>query len=104
MERVNRPIVMKLTNAAEKRHIFNNLKNLKGYNENRKKLNQSMIYITDHLPELFQEERKLLMPYFKKAKSLKQKTTWRAENGHYFLYVEMKCCVVLWRFITTKVL
>ena len=51
-------------------------------------LNHSMIYITDHLPKLFQEERKLLMPYFKKAKSLKKKTIWRAENGHYYLYVD----------------
>ena len=63
--RVNRPIIMKLTNAADKRHIFNNLKNLKSCNENRKKLHQSMVYITDHLPKLFQE-RKLLMPYLKK--------------------------------------
>ena len=68
---INRPIIIELTNTAGKRHISNNLKNLISYNENRKKLNQSMVYITDHLPKLLQES-KLLIPYFK-SKSLKQK-------------------------------
>ena len=86
--RVNRPIIIKLMNAADKRHIFANVKHLKSYNQNKKMLNHSMVYITDHLPKLFQEERKLLMPYFKKANSLKKKTIWRAENGHYYLYVD----------------
>ena len=39
-KRLNRSIIMKLTNAADKRHIFNNLKKLKSYNENRKNFNQ----------------------------------------------------------------
>ena len=34
--RVNRPIILKLTNAADKRRIFNDVKNLKSYNEKRK--------------------------------------------------------------------
>ena len=86
--RVNRPIIFKLTNAADKRRIFNNVKNLKSYNENRKEMSQGTVYITEHLPKLFQEERKLLMPYFKKARSLKQKNNWRAENGRYCLYID----------------
>ena len=51
-------------------------------------MSRGTVYITEHLPKLFQEERKLLMPYFKKARSLKQKTNWRAENGHYCLYID----------------
>ena len=86
--RVNWPIILKLTNAADKRRIFNNLKNLKSYNEKRKEMSQGTVYITEHLLKLFQEERKLLMPYFKKTRRLKQKTHWRAENGHYCLYID----------------
>ena len=35
--RVNRPIILKLRNAADKRRIFNNVKNLKNYNEERRR-------------------------------------------------------------------
>ena len=83
-----RPIVIKLTNVIDKRKIFNNLKNLKTFNDERRRNNQSSIYITEHLPKQFQIERKLLLPFFKEAKRRKQKTSWKAENGHYFLYID----------------
>ena len=85
--RVNRSIILKFTNAADNRRIFNNVKNLKSYNDKRKEMSQGTMYITKHLPKLFQEERKLLTP-FKKARSLKQKNNWRAQNGHYCLYID----------------
>ena len=87
-DKIVRPIIIKLTNVIDKRKIFNNLKNLKTFNDERRKNNQSSIYITEHLPKQFQIERKLLLPFFKEAKRRKQKMSWKAENGHYFLYID----------------
>ena len=55
--RQNRPIIKKLTNATDKGRIFAGLKNLKAYNEARRKLNQGSTYVTEHLPKKFQDER-----------------------------------------------
>ena len=86
--KVNRLIIIKLTNSNDKRLISNSLKNLKQFN-NAKKLNkQNSVYITEHLPKQFQLERKALLPAFKKAKALKKKASWRAETGHYCLYID----------------
>ena len=38
-------------------------------------------YITGHLPVKFQEQRKLLLPYYKEAKKNKKKTIWKALDG-----------------------
>ena len=86
-KKVTRPIIIKLTNAPNKMRIFGSLKNLKDYNERRRTQNHSAVYVTYHLPKFFQEERKLLLPQFRKARRLNQKTVWRVENGHYNLYV-----------------
>ena len=86
--KINRPIIIKVTNASDKRRIFNNLTKLKSYNAKRRELNLGTVYVTEHLPKLFQEERKLLLPFFKKAKFMKQKTAWKAENGHYHLLID----------------
>ena len=80
--KVNRPIIIKLTNSNDKRLIFGSLKNLRQFNNARKMNQQNSVYITEHLPKQFQLERKALLPAFKKAKALKKKTSWRAENGH----------------------
>ena len=48
---VDRPIIIKLTNAADKRRIFANLKNLKAFNEARSMQNQRPTYVTEHLPK-----------------------------------------------------
>ena len=53
-----------------------------------KEMSRGTVYITEQLPKLFQKGRKLLMPYFKKAKGLKEKTNWRAETGLYWLYID----------------
>ena len=47
-------------------------------------------YITDHLPAKFQEQRKLLLPYYKEAKKNKKKTMWKALDGSYTLFIDNK--------------
>ena len=71
--KVNRPIIIKLTNSNDKRLIFGSLKNLKQFNNARKLNQQNSVYIAEHLPKQFQLERKALLPAFKKAKALKKK-------------------------------
>ena len=87
-KKVNRPIIAKLDSVLDKSIIFNNLKRLKSYNDQRKMDKKSTVYVTEHLPKAFLEQKKLLMPYFKKARMNKQKTFWQAENGKYVLYVD----------------
>ena len=87
-EKLTRPIIIKLINAMDKRRIFTNLHNLKPYNQQRRLSQQSAVYVTEHLPKQFQEERKQLLPRFKEAKRLSKKTFWNAEDGHYALYID----------------
>ena len=47
------------------------------------------MYVTEHLPKLFQEKKYLLLQ-FKKAKMKKLKTAWQIVNGPYCLFVENK--------------
>ena len=84
----NRPIIVKLTNAMDKRLIFRSLKYLRRYNETRRSLSLDSVYISEHLPKQFQDERKTLFPMYKKAKKCNKKIYWKAENGHYCLYVD----------------
>ena len=44
-------------------------------------------YITDHLPAKFQEQRKLLLPYYKEAKKNKKKNMWKAIDRNYTLFI-----------------
>ena len=82
------PIIIKLTNASDRRKIYYNVKNLKAFNQERRMNKQSSVSITEHLPKQFQQERKLLLPLFKEAKRRKQKAVRKVENGHYLLYVD----------------
>ena len=86
--KVNRPVVIKLAKKIDRRIIFSKLKNLKYYNEARKSQNKRPHYITEHLPKQFQVERKALLPHFQEARRLNKKTSWKAENGHYNLYID----------------
>ena len=85
--RQNRPIIIKLTNATDKGRIFAGLKNLKAYNEARRKLNQGSTYVTEHLPKKFQDERKLLLPFFNETRKRNQRAQWKPVNGHYALFI-----------------
>ena len=86
--KTTRPIIIKLTNVADKRKIFGNLKNLKSYNDSRKALNLNPVFVTEHLPKKFRQERKLPLPEFKEARRINRKTVWRAEKGNYVLYID----------------
>ena len=99
-KRINRPIIIKLINAFDKNRILNKLKNLKTYNQQRQKEQthsskenpvqptKSPVYITDHLPQAFLEQKKLLLPAFKEARKLGEKTKWVAKSGEYCLFVD----------------
>ena len=84
-KKVYRPIIVKLDSAMEKRLIFSKLQHLKSYNISRRMIHKPNIFVTDHLPKPFLEQKKLLMPFFKEAKRNKQKTSWRAVDGEYAL-------------------
>ena len=96
---IARPIIIKLNNAMDKHKIMSNLSNLKAYNLARQNEQQTAatpprfpksVYITEHLPKEFQEQRKRLLPRFKEAKKPGQKTKWAITNGFYCLYVDDK--------------
>ena len=72
---VHRPIIVKLLTTNDKNVIFKNAKNLKVYNNQSKKENSTnpTIYVTEHVPHKFQQQRKLLLPQFKEAKKTKKK-------------------------------
>ena len=65
---------------SDKNKIFKNAKNLKGYNNPPKEDNSNnpTIYITEHLPHKFQQQRKILLPQFKEeeAKSCWESFKW----------------------------
>ena len=88
-KQITRPIIVKLAYMEDKTAIYKAAKNLKKYNRTRRKMQQSSpyVYITDHLPRAFQEQRKKLLS-FNKAQADKQKTKWQIENGEYCLYID----------------
>jgi len=82
------PVIIKLSNAADKRLIFSHLKNLKEHNAAKHERFLRPQYVTKHLPKKFQDKRRLLLPAFKKAREQNKITSWRAVNGHYALFVD----------------
>jgi len=88
-KKIHRPIIVKLLTMQDKKLIYNSVKNLKSYNEILKDEQDShpYVYINDHLPAKFHEQRKLLLPFYRDAKKLKQKTMWKAVDGEFCLFV-----------------
>ena len=84
-------LVFKLLTIHDKNLTFS-AKNLGQYNAMRKESGSTNlnIYITDHLPAKFQEQRKLLLPYYKEAKKNKKKTIWKALDGNCTLFIDNK--------------
>ena len=87
--RFHRQIIVKLLTVSDKQSIFNSVKHLKHYNAKLKTEDRSQpyIYVSDHLPAKFQEQRKKLLPAYKNAKRLKHKTVWKAVDGEYCLFI-----------------
>lgn len=93
--RVNRPIIVKLSNIADKSAIFKALKNLKAYNDERVSRRAPVVCVTEHLPAEYQQQRKSLMPIFNQARKEKRKTSWRIVQGEYSLFVDnYKICPI----------
>ena len=87
--KVTRPIIVKLVHTKDKNLIYQNLRELKSFNKEKKRsiVNARPVYITDHLPELFLRQKKALLPQFKQARKNKQKVFWPVENGNYVLFI-----------------
>ena len=74
---------------------------MKDFNQKRKRDDKTPppIYVAEHLPKKFQEQRKLLLPYYKEAKLKKQKTLWKALDGSYVLFVNGEKVEILFTFL-----
>ena len=85
---INRPIIVKLLTLEDKNLIFKSTRNWKDFNEKRKRDDKTSppIYVTEYLPKKFQDQRKLLLPYYKEAKLKKQKTFRKALDSNYVLF------------------
>ena len=84
-KRVTRPIIVKLAYVKDKTAIYKATNNLNKYNRTRRELKQSTpnVFITDHLPRAFQEQRKKSIPYFNIKLELtieKQNSKLKTEN------------------------
>ena len=67
---VHRPVIVKLLTMNDKNVIFENVKHLKNFNRERQLGNESnpYVYVTEHLPLKFQQQKKQLMPLFIEAR------------------------------------
>ena len=89
--RITRPIIVKLTSYLDKNLIMRSLKNLKPYNEERKRKfgnNAKSAYLTEHLPQQLQQQKKKLLSTFKEAREAGKKAFWRIERATYCLYID----------------
>lgn len=90
-KRIVRPIIAKLTSYSDKNLIMRSLKNLKTYNEERKtELGDSAnyVYVTEHLPRELQQQKKQLLPAFKKARAEGKRAVLKIEKATYVLYID----------------
>ena len=92
---VCRSIIVILGSVFDKQLILSSCKNLKAYNGNLfhdgKLTNGKQsrtIYVTEHLPKTFVNQKKLLLPSFNKARKEKKQAYWRIDHGQYCLFVD----------------
>ena len=81
-----RPIIFKVSTVFEKDIIYENMSELKNYNDDR----VSTVFITKNLSKLFYNQKQLLMQQFKDAKKYQKDTRFGAYNGQYCLHVDNK--------------
>ena len=89
--KINCPIIRKLSSINDKQSIMKATKHLKEYNNairSKNYSNNSSVYITDHLPKLYYQQKKKLLPQFKQAKSFGKKTIWRIITGECCLFID----------------
>ena len=75
-KKIQRPIIVKLTNLFDKQLIYKFFKNLKLYNNemNLKPRFPGYIYVTNHLPIKMLQQKKKLLPLFNKARQEDKRT------------------------------
>ena len=67
------------------------LKKLKQYNIERKSRiypECNSVYITEHLPHVLMQQKKMLLLAFKNAKKFSKKVSWKIEQSSYWLYID----------------
>ena len=108
-KRITHPIIIKLQNALDKDRIMRNLCKLKMYNSNRQdkqeketsdsstsflgayasnQRSKANIFVTEHLPKAFYQQKKLLLSAFREARKPGKTTKWTVRNGYYSLFVD----------------
>ena len=90
-ERIHCPIITKLTSYADKNLIMRSLRKLKDYNYDRKERlgeDAKYVYVTEHLPREVLQQKKLLLPVYKKAKEDGKRAVWKIEHASYCLYID----------------
>ena len=92
---VRRPIIVKLNSVFDKQLLFSSCKNLKAYSANlfhNGKLTNGKqsrtIYVTEHLPKTFINQKKLLLSSFIKARKEKKQAYWQNDHKQYYLFVD----------------
>ena len=98
-KRVTQSIIIKLANAMDKQTIMANLKHLKPYNEALKRFDHEArtnyktetmkpkkVFVAEHLPQKFYEQKMNLMSKFKEAREAADRTRWGVSNGSYCLF------------------
>ena len=86
-KKIQRPIIIKLTNLFDKQLIYKSLKNLKLCNKelNLKPRLPGYIYVTDHLPiEILQQKKKR----DNKARQEGKRASWKVVADEYRLYID----------------
>ena len=68
--KLNQPIIVKLNDTFSKQRFYASLRNLKQYNNKRKRksLSSQYVYVTEHLHKELQQQKKKLLPKYKQAK------------------------------------
>ena len=95
---VTRPIIVKLGSVCDKNLIFLSCKHLKTYNQVRLAETEEAgtvttmkpVFISHHLPQAFQKQKKALLPQFKKPREEKKMTSWKIMNGKCSLFIDNK--------------
>ena len=89
-KKIQRPIIIKLTNFFDKQLIYKSLKNQKLYNNelNLKPKLPGYIYVTDHLPSEMLQQKKKLLPLFNKARQEGKRASWKVVADKYRLYID----------------
>ena len=93
-QKINRPIIIKLSTVFDKQEIMKASKNPKNYRPHCSDFDSSRssakVNIADHLPKPYFLQKKTLMSIFEKARSNGDATRWAIVSERCILYVKDK--------------